>query len=309
MSGRIFIDNNIITIFPFKIGKQVYWITTPHSCYLNREEKYSVIYKNKKYIATLFKHAFWCDLAVFLIDDFTEIIHVSKIIKSFSSLKSSQLIFKNKSGLFLDYSYPAYLDINGGCRSLMYQCTFKSSVIPGDSGTPIYNKENELIGIISHHQKFTYLVPSFFISKIINNSNEVNQIIPYLPLKLTLEKDLVKVLNNSDLILKDDIILSVDGNKLNKGNIFNTSVKTQIPFDVYLLSLKNPEERIKLEVLRDNKKIEIELKVDNQNKYLKYPFNPDKSITPSYHSLCHLLDDKEKQKEILKELNNSLVIK
>jgi len=309
MSGRIFIDDNIITVFPFKHEKIVYWITTPHHCYLDESISYPVIYKQKKYTAKLFKQAYWCDLAIFKIDDFTETIRVSKIVKAYSSLQSSPLIFKNKLGFFLDYSYPAYLDINGGCRSLMYQCNFKADVIPGDSGSPIYNKSEELIGIISHHQKFTHLVPSFFIPRIISNSQEVNNIIPYLPLKLTLEKNQVMVLNDTELINKNDLILAVDNNKLNQGNMFNASLKTQIPFDVYLLSMKNPEERIKLEILRENKKIEVELKVENLNKYLKYPFNPNKTSETTYQSLCHSLDEssRERKKEILREINSSLI--
>jgi len=281
MFGRILIDNHILTIFPIKINKEIYWVTTPHSCQLSSNKLYQVLFDNKKYQARLFKQAYYCDLAIFKIDNFNGNIKTIKIIKSKNNLLNKKLSFKEKTGFFIKNYFAPYLDINGSSRQMYYLCKFEEKVEPGDSGTPIYNENEELVGIISIARKEdTFLVPGFLIPNLINCKN--NKMIPYLPIKLTMNIENKIQVIKSDILKSGDIITNIEDFKIKNDSIFSNELKDWIPIDTYILLFMIDKEFVNLKVNDDTT---FRLRIENMNKYLKYPFNPNPKYKSSYQNL------------------------
>jgi len=281
MFGRIRIENNILTIFPVKITKIIYWVTTPHYCQISSEKNYTVLYDNNTYQAKLIKQAYFCDLALFKIDNFNGNIKTIKIIKSKNTLLNKKLILNKKPGFYIENYFTPYLDIDGGSRQLFYLCKFEEKVNPGDSGTPIYNEDNELVGIISITKEGkTYLVPGFLITKLINCINY--KIIPYVPLTLTMNRDDKIVVLESEVLQKGDIITKLNNYTIKKDTIYSKKLKDWIPIDTYILlcCLDSPFINITI----DNE-VTYRLKINDMNKFLKYPFDPKITNKNSYQSL------------------------
>lgn len=276
MQGRIRINNNILTIFPFKYKKEIYWITTPHSCKISSKKTYQVLFDNEKYQARLYKQAYYCDLAVFKIDNFKQNLNMVKIIKSKNNLLNKKLFFKGTSGFFIKYHFTPYLDMDGASRQMYYLCNFNASIVPGDSGSPVFNQENKLVGMISiAKNKDIFLVPGFFIPKVIDSTK--NKIIPYLPLKLTIEDEKIIILNNYKSLKKMDVITAINNIKITNDSIYMNDIKEWIPIDTYILNFV--DDFITITV---NNETKIRLEIEDMNNYLRFPFDPNPSKKKSY---------------------------
>lgn len=270
MNNKIFIDKYILSYTIIKYKKLIYLVTTPHGIFIEKNKKYQVNYNDENYMVTIYKQAYWCDLAIF---KFTE--KFKGKINELLILKSNPKIYhlkvenneKKIKGFIENFVYLCYLDINGGNRILYYQLKILDGLVKqGHSGTGIYTK-NKLIGIISNvTNNKAFLVPSFFILKLLNE--KISDYSPYLPLKLTLLENKVIVLEKYSGLYRGFIIEKFDKLPVNDGLVYCSEIKDNIPIDVYLQMFG----KLNNYIVISNNKFNYKLKIKNLNNYLKYPF-------------------------------------
>ena len=270
MKDCLKLDDFTLSYTLLKVRKKIYLVTTPHGIFICKNREYPFIKNDKEFKCKLYKQAYWCDLAFF------EIINKNKIkLSELKILKSNPSIYnlsvENRDikikGFIEKFCYLCHLDINGGNRNFYYQMSVLKGVVDkGSSGTGIYCKDR-LIGIISNCiEKKAFLVPSFFILKVLDE--KLSDYSPYIPFQLNMIGNDV-ILQNSYLGLKKGFIFKkFNGLSVNKGMIYCSEIKDNIPMDVYLQIFCSANDII---TISDGKFIH-KIKIKNLNDYLKVPF-------------------------------------
>ncbi|ADO67150.1 hypothetical protein crov117 [Cafeteria roenbergensis virus] len=270
MTNYLHIDEYILSYTIIKHNKKIYLITTPHGIYINKNREYTFIKDTIEYNCKLYKQSYWCDLAIFNITSkITLKISELKILKSSNLINQLQVQSKNNHiiGNISNIVYLCHLDINGGNRIIYYQMNIlKGTITQGCSGSGMYHK-NKLIGLISNTNKdATLLVPSFFILKVLTESK--SNYSPYLPIKLTMEKDKIILLNSYLGLKKGCTIVKFNNLIITKGHVYCSEIKDNIPLDVYLQIFCTVNEIVNIS---DGKFIH-KVKIKNLNDYLTIPF-------------------------------------
>ncbi|MGB9609320.1 MAG: S1C family serine protease, partial [Minisyncoccia bacterium] len=159
-----------------------------------------------------------------------------------------------------------------------------AAINPGNSGGPLVNMEGKAIGIntamVLGAQNIGFAIPINYATKILEEIKKFGKIKrPFLGIRyVIINKEIAQVqkipVDFGALIIREifgepaiipnscaekaglkeyDIILEIDGEKITEQNTLND-----------ILSVKNVGDEIKLKVLRDNKEIEIKIKLEER---------------------------------------------
>ena len=308
MSGIIHIGDNELSITPIKYKKNIYWVTTPHGIFIERDKIYHMKFRKKIYKLMLKKQANWTDLAIFESIPEQKIplkINQLKIIKAHPNIlgikiKNSQ---HNISGILSECNYSTYLDIAGVNRTLFYKIKLLNEIKPGMSGSAFYDRKDNLIGLVSHCDKdYGYLIPGFFILKLIDE--ESSDYSPYLPIKLFMEDGNIIVFEKVNDIERGFVIKYFDELKVTNGSIYSFELRDNIPIDIYLQIFCNLGKKLKI----SDGKINYELEVENLNNHLKFPFISGVSLEEKRKTSISYQDLWERKDNpiALKMINNNL---
>lgn len=280
MSGIIYYNNKNASIFPFKYKKEIYWITCCHNeVFVDNE--YLIKYNGIEYKCKLLEVSYWCDMAIFKVDDFNEKINQLNIIKSYKKIKESELYFVNIEGKEIDnkgklVEYCATKHIINDTRYcvLGYECIFEINALPGMSGMPVVNERDQLIGYVKGGvEGSSLLVPGYFIPLVLD----------YMSIDLNKK---ISFINFNNIYKRDFDVVSINKCIINEDNdIYCKELKTNLNVFLYISSILDKRKEVLLEVKIDNEKNNIEVSLDNLNDYLRYKFNPYERIKNSYQDL------------------------
>lgn len=308
MFGILEINSYKLSITPIKFNDIIYWITTPHGLFIEKDKEYLMKLDDNIYKLKLWKQAMWCDLAIFNCDEIISLkIKKLKILKSHNALYNISVKNKqyNLDGFLEKFYYSPYLDINGANRTLFYQINLFDKIEEGMSGSAFYNKDI-LIGLASSKSDDgmkSFLIPGFFIVKLLNES--ISNYSPFLPIKLTIQDNKTILFEDYKNIKKGFHIKKFDSLKLNKCcEVYSTELKDNIPIDVYLQLFKKIGDIVRL----DDGKCNYNLDVYNINDNLRYPFVSNVSLdVKSSSGVCYqdLWLDRDNS-EALYLINNNL---
>lgn len=310
MSGILYIDDYELSITAVKHKKKIYWVTTPHGIFIEKDKLYIMKFKKKEYKLILDKQAYWTDLALFVNASEKNIplkILQLKVLKSHPSiLKTKVYNYQyNISGIISNINFYTFLDITGTNRSIFYQITTFKSYQSGMSGSGFYDNKKNLIGLVSHCDKdFGYLIPGFFILKLINEKS--SDYSPYLPIKLDMENSNVIIKENYNEINTGFIIKYFDKLKVSNGHIYSYEFRDNIPIDVYLQTFGFLGKKIKI----SDGKLNYELEVENLNNSVDFPFISGVSIKEKTHTSISYQDLwKKKDNPIAIKMINNMLLK
>lgn len=277
-------------ITPIKFNKTIYWITTPHGIFIEKGKEYLVTYQNKDINVKLYKQSYRFDLAIF--KSKTEIkLAETKILKSNKIIFNSKIYNNDIEGIIETIDFIPHLNITNYNRNMFYGFKLlKGNLVPGDSGMGFFSDKNQLIGIFAQSSNTSekyYLVPALFIQKLLVDKHP--DFIPYLPIKVTLDKDNAIIKENFSDIKRGFKIKKFGGKPMvNKYMVYYKEINDNIPFDVYFMIIAEKEKYISISNNISQKKIRIQ----NLNDYLQAPFVSgitkkefDSITTETYQSL------------------------
>lgn len=290
MTSMIDLGDFISKITPIKYQKQIYWVTTPHLVFIDKDREYKVNYNDLNFNVKLYKISYKWDLAIFKSCEKINIkLNELKIIKSNKIIYNSKIYNSDKTieGIVTSFEYIHHLELKRYNRNLFYGVTINDGLIDiGDSGSGFYTKKNQLIGLIAkinNEKNKCFLVPGLFIIKLLNEID--TDFIPYLPIKLDIGEKYSYLVEKFNTLPKGYEIKKFNKKQVvNKIMVYYKEINDYIPFDVYFMI-----------VAKKNKKIfinEHKFKIKDLNDYLKAPFVSgitqkefDSITTETYQSL------------------------
>lgn len=270
-----------LSVTPIKYNSNIYWITCPHGIFIDSDKEYTMIFNSKPYNLRLYKQAYWCDLAIFVSIEKVPIKKKNlKILKSHPKLLNLNVknSIYNLKGTLTKFNYNKYLGIRDGNRNLNYEITLNTGRISnGMSGSAFYHIKKQkktttefLIGILS----FTiddptkgYLVPGFFILKLLNEKK--SNYSPFLQLKLKMDKGNVVLSEDCYGIKKNTILVRFNNLIISRACIYVSELKDNLPIDVFLQIYGELDTKLSITDDKDN---DYELTIENLNDYIENPF-------------------------------------
>ena len=296
----------LLTCQPIKYKNEIYLITTPHGIYINPDKKYYYYSNKTKYYITLYKQAYWCDLAIFkFVDNITLSINETRFLKSNYKIIKQKLWANKFKAIVYNTVYMCHLDINFMNRNMFYKIfldgnnDYNMNIRKGDSGTLFYsNNTNKLVGILGYGKNNVgYLIPGFFINKLLDEKNSMCS--PYLPLQLTMKNEKIFVINNKKLCNYE--IKMFDNKNVKNGCVYNAETKSNLPIDVYFQIYGNNFSTI----IIDNGAKKYSIKVKSLNDYLKYPFKSGmKGYNKNKNTYNYLWENIDRGNNMKKIMNN-----
>lgn len=193
----------------------------------------------------------------FTIDDINDKTDLF-LLDQYNNLQRTNILFMEKSK-YNNYCYPEMLKYFGSIK-------FKD--IEGSSGSPIFDRNNNIYGVLSgYNEKYLNITPFFFIKRIIDEYHHYNNFsglcnfwhdtvvmkrnliiakredIDYNLYQKTLEKKIGK-------LIKDDIILKFDNKPIVNGMIHCDLINMEIDLDSYISITKTIHSINKLDIFR-----------------------------------------------------------
>ena len=247
---------------------------------------FPIMYKNKNYLVTTAHNTNKCtefyyhdlQLPIIIINYDLDIIILENIIsdKITYNFELKLNFFKNE--IFNNNMQNIMLNFNKVYESnisfytaniLLIECDIlnNSKIIKGQSGLPIFNSSNNVVGIISRINNSTNtldLLPMINVYRLLHN-DKLCYISEYLSIKDS-ELYIYKKSNKctykkkyycSGTFKKNDIIYAVDKKKLVDGYIFDNILQIYVSLYVYILFNKNDKEKTNFDIFRNNKFIKI----------------------------------------------------
>lgn len=151
---------------------------------------------------------------------------------------------------------------------------YKNKIANGDSGSPVYNENKQVLGIISYiEDNIIYIVPSFIIQHVINNNSHklFNILFSYCPLDKTSMMQYfhlcgLYIRRSGNSLLKGDIVLQINNIPV---NIDGSLMVNNIKLDINIYIMLNFTSDFDLVILRNNEKKIIRLKNEEAH-YILY---------------------------------------
>ena len=291
-----------LSVTPIKYKSVIYWATTPHGIFIESGKKYLLNYNERDYECELHKQSYWCDLALFVCDIKIK-MKKTKVLKAHNYLKDLTIKNEKIKGFVSEFCYQTHLDINGACRNLFYKIDITDGkVCEGDSGSGLYKKDR-LVGLISHlgrEENTCFCVPVYFVLKVLEKESDF---ISFLPLKLTMVKKEVIVIEKYNDVEAGYKIKKIDNLNVENGMVYVGELKDYIPLDTYVHIYGEKDGIIKI----SDKKSEYKLRVMDMNSYLKYPFVSGVSEKPDSKHIYQDLWEKRFEEDNLESINSNLV--
>ncbi|MDD5687804.1 MAG: serine protease [Elusimicrobia bacterium] len=191
-------------------------------------------------------------------------------------------------------------------QSWLLGCQFDAAINPGNSGGPVVNKDGKMIGVAFQAgggENISYMVSMPVINHFLKDIEDgkydgipgdyiIVQTMenPAMREKYKMSKDqsgvlVMKVTPNSpasDILKTEDVILSYDNNKIsNDGKVeFRKGEKTA--YD-YIYQNKFINDKVKIELLRDSKVMDVEMKLWASMNALRLVPPPQYDVAPTYY--------------------------
>jgi S1-C subfamily serine protease len=256
---------------------------------------------SKKYEATVKYISNQADLAIIEISDKsfftnTKPLEITEDVKIKDSVTAIGYpiggnAISTTNGIVSRIEYKAYA-WNPWMSNLTIQ--IDAAINSGNSGGAVVNKDNKIVGIammkLTNTDNISYIVPSIVINTFLNDikdgkvdgfgstrsaaSSVENQAIKdYLSLKDDLGV-LISRVDVEDVEFKqDDVIVSINGKEISSDGLIDSKYG-KVSFN-YEFDNKQIGEIIKLEIIRDKKKINVDYKIKYSKSLIPYEFDSE----------------------------------
>ena len=169
-----------------------------------------------------------------------------------------------------------------------------AAINSGNSGGAVVNKDNKIVGIammkLTNTDNISYIVPSIVINYFLNDIKDGKvdgfgstrttvSSVENLAIKeyLGLKDDLGVLISRVDIedveFKKDDVIVSINGKEISSDGLIDSKYG-KVSFN-YELDNKQIGEIIKLEIIRDKKKINVDYKIKYSKPLIPYEFDSE----------------------------------
>lgn len=150
-------------------------------------------------------------------------------------------------------------------KKIYINCEYKE-YRPGQSGSPCYNNNGDIIGLITEYNKKKNLLeiyPTIYILQIMKSSYSSTLFFNYR----IIYNDLQITSSLSKKLKEDDIIHYINNEKINNGLIFCQKIQYFIDIHTYISINYKPKEKIKLSIERNNKEKNINVEAQDLERY------------------------------------------
>lgn len=250
----------------FKYENKVYIISTAHNLpndtmFMLDDSTLELLYFNE-------------DLDVSIFEYFSKNIEETKYCINMNIIEGS-IFCNNALGILLEYQNIqscGYKKNKFDISFLYYNCSKhkdSKTIVYGHSGCPIYNYNNELVGLLGFNQDGYGIIPIINFIKVIENKNNMCYYYENLKLiknNLKIQKPHNMNYNDDDLISesfeRNDILLKVDSLIINpEGFIYNQNLDIYIPINIYILLFKKNKEKCVFNVCRKNQSKTLDINI------------------------------------------------
>jgi hypothetical protein len=213
-------------------------------------------------------------------------IKKDKIITSLPNETENIYFFSNGEKINI-YStsiiYDKWLKMPMSPRMINISGKSSNEIKHGDSGSPIFNSNNKLIGmLISYEDGEVKILPAIYLMRVLQKSNEENEMINGIPISYNLVDENIminKVYSKETGLIEGTILTKIDTSNIVNGEIYLRAVRRFIAVDIFLILYGKENTFTWKKQISGTKQFmtgETMVTMSNINRHLKFPFGDSK---------------------------------
>lgn len=238
--------------FFIRNNSDYFFISNTHSYSLDRNQQCEIyLSESNKIYGTIFKYPFYTDIIIIkpiLQDNKVVYYNLNKIQKKIHKEPSKLDVLIDDRFEKIEFTKIVWgfvCDLPEAPNNIFLETKSNFSLKDKSiSGSPVFNKNKKIVGVVDKFNKKNgnlYLIPSFYIWKVLNCYND--NIIQNLDLPTRIENfksNEIKIIFTSSFFdnsfCSGDIINKIDGYNINNNlQIYDPSIGTYIPLSTYFL--------------------------------------------------------------------------